>query len=256
MSRIAILHPGHMGAEIGRALIDAGHSVGWLPVGRAESTRRRAFRAGLLELEDLIDREIVLSICSPAAPVETARVVHGFAGLYVDANAISPATASEVAAIVSNVGASYVDGGIVGPPPQQPGTTRLYLSGDEAEEVAALFHGTRVESVVLQGSDTAASALTITFDAWSKISAALVVSVWGVAKELAVADALAQEWARSGPELELRRAFAFGAAQEQGWRWVDEMREIAGTFTAAGEPAGFGEAAAELFGRWSRPSDD
>jgi len=103
-----------MGAAVGRALVEAGHDVGWLPEGRGAGTRRRAEEAGLTALDDVADRDLVVSVCPPAAAVDTARSVAGFSGLYLDANAVSPGTASEVAAVVAG---SYVDGGIVGPPP-------------------------------------------------------------------------------------------------------------------------------------------
>jgi len=251
MTRIAILHPGQMGAAVGRALVEAGHDVGWLPDGRGAGTRRRAEEAGLTALDDVADRDLVVSVCPPAAAVDTARSVAGFSGLYLDANAVSPGTASEVAAVVAG---SYVDGGIVGPPPVRAGATRLFLSGARAGEVAAVFAGSRLEPVVLAG-DTAASALKMTYAAWTKITAALLVSLRGAARELGVEDALVAEWARSQPDLAARHAGALAAARDKGWRWEEEMRQIARTFGAAGEPAGFGEAAAELFARWPRPAD-
>jgi 3-hydroxyisobutyrate dehydrogenase-like beta-hydroxyacid dehydrogenase len=251
MTRIAILHPGQMGAAVGRALVEAGHDVGWLPEGRGAGTRRRAGEAGLTALDDVADRDLVVSVCPPAAAVDTARSVAGFAGIYLDANAVSPGTASEVAAVVAG---SYVDGGIVGPPPVRAGSTRLFLSGERAGEVAAVFAGSRLEPVVLDG-DTAASALKMTYAAWTKITAALLVSLRGAARELGVEDALVAEWARSQPDLAARHAGALAAARDKGWRWEEEMRQIARTFSAAGEPAGFGEAAAELFARWPRPAD-
>ena len=134
MTRIAILHPGSMGAAVGRTLVEAGHDVGWLPDGRGAGTHRRAEEAGLTALADVGDRDLVLSVCPPAAAVGTARTVAGFSGLYVDANAVGPGTAREVAAVVP--GAAYVGGGIVGPPPGQAGTTRRFLSGACAGEVA------------------------------------------------------------------------------------------------------------------------
>jgi hypothetical protein len=176
--------------------------------------------------------------------------------VYVDANAISPGRAGEVAAVVRSAGASYVDGGIVGPPPARAGTTRLFLSGEGATEVAGLFAGTRVEAVVLDGGGTAASALKMTYAAWTKITAALLVSVHRTARDLHVDDALLAEWARSQPDLTGRHAAAVEAARDKGWRWEEEMRQIAQTFAAAGEPAGFADAAAEQFGRWPRPTDD
>jgi 3-hydroxyisobutyrate dehydrogenase-like beta-hydroxyacid dehydrogenase len=209
-----------------------------------------------VELADVRECEIVLSVCPPAAALATARTLTGFAGLYVDANAISPDTAGEVAAVARSCGADYVDGGIVGPPPHRGGTTRLYLSGGRAEEIAGTFGGSRVEAVVLPDGETAASALKMTYAAWTKISAALLVSIGATAAELGVADPLAREWARSQPDLEARQSAAVEAARTKGWRWADEMSEIARTFASAREPSGFGDAAAELYARWPRPVDE
>jgi 3-hydroxyisobutyrate dehydrogenase-like beta-hydroxyacid dehydrogenase len=256
MTRIAVLHPGQMGAAVGRALVEAGHDVGWLPAGRGPGTRRRAAEAGLRELPDLADRDVVLSVCPPAAALDTARAAAGSGGIYVDANAISPDLAGEVGAVVVDGGAAYVDGGIVGPPPTRAGTTRLYLSGERAGAVAEIFGGTRVDAVVLDGGGTAASALKMTYAAWTKVTAALLVSIRGAAGALGVEDALGAEWARSQPELADRYAAALRAAERKGWRWEEEMRQIARTLAAAGEPAGFADAAAEQFGRWPRPADD
>ena len=253
MSVVAVLHPGQMGAELGRALVDAGHEVRWVPAGRGPGTVRRARAAGLVATDGVEGCDVVLSVCPPAAAVSVARSVPGFRGIYVDANAVSPETAEEVAAVV---GTSYVDGGIVGPPPTQAGTTRLYLSGDRAEEVGGLFAGSRVAVRVLPGGGTAASALKMTYAAWTKISAALLVSIDATARELGVDEALAAEWAESQPELAGRLRAARSAAERKGWRWAEEMRQISRTFAAAGEPPGFGEAAAELFARWPRPADD
>lgn len=82
-------------------------------------------------------------------------------GLYVDANAISPATAGEVARVIEDGGGSYVDGGIIGPPPVSAGTTRLYLSGSRAEEVAGLFAGSALAAPVLAAAGHGASALKL-----------------------------------------------------------------------------------------------
>jgi len=243
MTRIAILHPGQMGATVGRALVEAGHDVGWLPEGRGAGTRRRAEEAGLTALDDVADRDLVVSVCPPAAAVDTARSVAGFSGLYLDANAVSPGTASEVAAVVAG---SYVDGGIVGPPPVRAGSTRLFLSGSRAGEVAAVFAGSRLEPVVLDG-DTAASALKMTYAAWTKGTAALLVAIRATAQGHGVDDELLAEWAISQPGLADRYERAVQATGEKGWRWVAEMREIAATFAASGQPDGFHLAAAEVF---------
>ena len=97
-----------------------------MPEGRSEATARRARD---LTPGDPLTADVILSICPPHSARDVARSVRAFRGIYVDANAISPATSREVRALVPH--ADFVDGGIIGPPPTAPGSTRLYLSGDE-----------------------------------------------------------------------------------------------------------------------------
>jgi len=59
---IGVLHPGEMGAELGRALRERGHAVGWMRRGRSDATRERARAAGLVELQDVRACEVLLSV--------------------------------------------------------------------------------------------------------------------------------------------------------------------------------------------------
>jgi 3-hydroxyisobutyrate dehydrogenase-like beta-hydroxyacid dehydrogenase len=165
----------------------------------------------------------------------------------VDANAIAPQTARAVRALVEPGGARFVDGGIIGPPPAAPGTTRLYLSGDAAPAVAGLFERSALEAVVLPGAVGAASALKLTYAAWTKGTAALLLAIRRAARAHGVEAALLAEWALSQPDLAARSARAEQAAADKGWRWEGEMREVAATFADAGLPEGFHHAAAEIF---------
>jgi 3-hydroxyisobutyrate dehydrogenase-like beta-hydroxyacid dehydrogenase len=248
---IGLLHPGAMGAAVGRRLTGAGRRVLWASEGRSEATAERARQAGLEDAGSVADlaarSDLVLSICPPHGAVDTARAVGAFAGLYVDANAVSPATAAEIRDIVEAAGARCVDGGIIGPPPDGEGSTRLYLSGPDAPLVAQAFAGSGLETPVLGDDATAASALKMAYAGWTKGSAALLLTVRDAARALGVEDDLVAEWERSIPALPERSRQAARAADEKGWRWVAEMREIAATMAAAGLPAGFHEAAAEVF---------
>ena len=96
-------------------------------------------------------RRAIVSVCPPHAAEEVATAVArlGFAGAYLDANAISPTRARRINEIVTEFGATLVDGGIVGGPAWRTGTTRLYLSGDRAAEVAGWFEGSPLGTVVL-----------------------------------------------------------------------------------------------------------
>jgi 3-hydroxyisobutyrate dehydrogenase-like beta-hydroxyacid dehydrogenase len=251
MATIGVLHPGQMGAAVGGALVDRGDTVLWAAAGRSSDTRERARQHGLRPVDDVValaERcDVILSICPPDAALDVAGSVGGFTGVFVDANAIAPATSLRVREIV---GAGYVDGGIVGPPPVSPGTTRLYLSGPRAGEVADLFAGARIEARVLDGPDaTAASAVKMMYAAWTKGSAALLLAIDRAAGELGVSDALLEEWALSQPQLASRLAAARASAAEKAWRWEGEMRQVAATFLRAGQPGGFHEAAAEVYRR-------
>ncbi len=230
------MHPGEMGAAVGRVLQGNGHEVLWASAGRSDATRERAesFRdvgtaAALGE-----QAELILSICPPHAALEVARAVEGFAGTYVDANAISPMRAREVAELQPR----FVDGGIVGGPPTEPGTT-LYLSGDGAVAVAALFAGSILQARVVAD----ASAVKMVYAAWSKGTAAMLLAIREVARHFDVEE----EWRLAVPELLERLERAERSAAAKGWRWVGEMEEIADTFAAAGEPEGFHRAAAEVY---------
>lgn len=235
-----------MGAAIGAILVERGHEVLWRPEGRSGASAQRAEQAGLRADEQLTGAEAILSICPPHAALAVAESLRGSDALVLDGNAISPSTASRIGALI---GERFVDGAIVGPPPVREGTTRLYLSGPRAGEIAALFEGTRLEPVQLEGSPVAASALKMAYAAWTKGSAALLLAAASAARALKVEDALLAEWRRSQPHLEERLGEAAKAARTKGWRWTGEMTEIASTFETAGLPAGFHEAAAEVYQR-------
>ena len=243
-----------MGAAVGRLLSGRGETVLWASAGRSASTAGRAQAAGLEDAGDTGEvcrrSEILLSICPPHAALDVAREAGGFTGIYVDANAIAPDTAREVGALQPRL----VDGGIVGPPPTGPGTTRLYLSGRERAAVAALFSGTNLDARAISDEVGAASALKAAYAGWTKGSAALLLTVRELARAEGVEEALLEEWRLSIPELEERLAGAERSARGKGWRWIGEMEEIAHSMAAQDLPAGFHQAAAEVFRRAAEES--
>lgn len=254
IATVGLLHPGAMGAAVGKVLTQTGRSVLWASDGRSAQSAARAEQAGLDDAGTataLAARsDLVLSVCPPHGALDTARAVGAFTGLYVDANAVSPATAAEIRGVVETAGARYVDGAIIGSPPSATNhTTRLYLSGADAPSVAEMFAGSALEALVLDGAATAASALKMAYAGWTKGSAALLLTMRAAARAHGVEDALVREWEHSIPSLPGRSEQAARAADEKGWRWVAEMREIAATLTAADLPPGFHEAAAQVFER-------
>ena len=157
------------------------------------------------------------------------------------------ATTEAIRAVIEDEGGRFVDGGIVGPPPERAGTTRLFLSGAEADTVAAACADSAVEAVVLGPEPGRASALKMAYAAWTKGTAAMLLAIRATARAEGVEDALLEEWARSQPDATGRSEAAEDAAGRKGWRWIAEMEEIAATFAAAGQPDGFHRAAADVF---------
>jgi hypothetical protein len=234
---VGLLHPGEMGAAIGAALVTAGHEVLWASDGRSETTHGRA--ASFVDagsVANVVARsEVVFSVIPPSAAIELAESLPAFGGIYVDANAVSPATAARVGSVVKR----FVDGGIVGGPP----APRVYLSGGEAARVAALFEGSAIETELVSN----ASALKCAYAAWTKGSGALLLAIREFAQAEGIWEPLAEEWARSQPQLADRLARAERSAAAKGWRWVGEMEEIAAAFAADGLPPGFHTASAEVY---------
>jgi 3-hydroxyisobutyrate dehydrogenase-like beta-hydroxyacid dehydrogenase len=253
MRRIGLIHPGAMGASVGAAARSNQHTVLWASEGRGASTAARARRANLEDVGTVAAlvnaSEIVLSVCPPHAAEEVASEVAqlGFAGVYVECNAISPDRTRAIQQIVEDAGADYVDGGIIGGPAwTREAKTHLYLSGPRAEEVAVCFAGSPLNAPVISDRIGAASAIKMGYAAFTKGTTALLTAILGVVEKEGVRADLARQWGDAFTEQTVRRVCANTA---KAWRFVGEMHEIAATFRGAGLPGGFHEAAAEVYER-------
>jgi 3-hydroxyisobutyrate dehydrogenase-like beta-hydroxyacid dehydrogenase len=261
MKTIALLHPGNMGATIGACAATSGARVLWASERRSGASRARAQQAGLIDAESLAavvaQSDIVLSVCPPefAGEVATRVAAEKFTGIYVDANAVSRASAEEIGRIVTQAGASFVDGGIIGSPVKKAGTTRLYLSGAKAEEIAQLFAASMLDARSIGAVPGEASALKVVYAAWTKGTDALILAIRALAKHQGVDNALLEEWKTSQPALENKCVRAAAVAAPKMWRYVGEMREIAAAFESAGLPGGFHNAAAEISERLANFKD-
>jgi hypothetical protein len=243
-----------MGASLGAALRENGHTVLYARQGRSQASQDRAATAGIRAVDSVAEvaaaAEVVVSLCPPDAAVTVAEAVTatGFEGIYVDANAVSPATAAHLAAVVAGTGADFVDGDIIGGPIRRGGPTRLYLSGRRAREVAELT-GEHPETIVLGDDPTSASTMKMCYAAWTKGTSALLLAIAAVAEQAGLTGALQAEWAHSQPDLAGRLQRAVGSTPAKAWRFAGEMEEIAATFAAAGLSGGFGSAAADTYRR-------
>jgi 3-hydroxyisobutyrate dehydrogenase-like beta-hydroxyacid dehydrogenase len=199
-------------------------------------------------LDALAERaDVIISVCPPGAATEVAHAVSSLAfdGIYVDVNAISPTTARSIGQQFRR----FVDGGVIGPPVRSAGSTRLYLSGEDARDVAGLWTDTPLGTRIVDGGAGAASAVKVCFAAWTKGTAALLLAIRALAVGEGVEEALLAEWAISMPDLAEQSERAAVGNAPKAWRFSGELDEIAVTFAANGLPDGFGRAAAEVYER-------
>lgn len=256
MQTVGIVSPGAMGSAVGVALVRGGARVIVSLAGRSVRTRRLAEAAELevvALLEDLVgEAEVVLSI----APPEVARAIAGDIAhaaanveappLVADLNAVSPASARALAADLADAGLDLVDGSISGPPPWKPDTTRIYLSGERAREIAALpIAG--VERVVVGAEVGMASAVKMSTASVYKGTSALLAHALLAAERNRVLEHVLDDLRAASPELVENVARRLASAATKSERYVAEMREIALTQSAAGLTPALFEAMAEVF---------
>ena len=260
---IGILHPGDMGASIGRELRNLGHRVVWCSVDRSVATRDRASRAGLEEarsLEDLyVSTEVILSICPSEVATDVAKAVaeSPFRGTFVEANAISPLRMVGIGEQFCPERVSVLDGALIGLPPKEKTRTRLYLSGDTtvSDCVVELFKGSHVEVVVTGGSIGSVSALKMAHSAYRKTTWALAVQSMALAASYGMNDHLLEEARRldgtaiGHPELIPRIA-------RKAWRWSPELREVMESMRSEGLSGDLYLAAMSIYERWMHHKDD
>ncbi|MET9282605.1 DUF1932 domain-containing protein [Streptomyces anthocyanicus] len=258
---VGILHPGSMGAAVAACAATNATAVLWCESGRSTASVERAARFGLTPvatLAELLDRsDIVISLCPPAAAEALAHDVagYGFAGVYVEANAINPERTQRIAALLPD--ATLVDGGVIGSPPVGGKTPTLYLSGP-AEATAcieALFANTAVQAAVLGTEVGKASALKLSYASFQKTSRVLVALAVGMAREHGVDQELI-EVASGRTDSYLSEPQYVAKTAARAWRWAPELEEAADTLAAAGLPPEMLRAAAATLARWNDAKDD
>lgn len=241
-----------MGSAVGRALRGGGAEVVTTLDGRSERTARLARDAGIEGLPDLDavvgTSEVVLAIAPPdraetiAGALREAAIRVARKPLVADLNAISPATARRIEAALAGAGLELVDGSISGPPPTQPGTTRIYLSGRRAAEVAALpFAG--VDTIPVGADVGTASAVKMCTASVYKGTVALLTQALLTAHANGVLEFVLDDLGEPAGGAARRIA---RSATKSG-RYVGEMHEIASTQAAAGLTPALFEAMAVVY---------
>jgi 3-hydroxyisobutyrate dehydrogenase-like beta-hydroxyacid dehydrogenase len=260
VATVAVVSPGAMGSALGAALARGGARVVATVAGRSERTARLADHANIELLPDLAsvvhEADVVLSIVPPesagnvvADVLEAARGA-GALPLLADLNAVSPASVRASADVARETGCDLVDGSISGPPPWGSGTTRLYLSGPRADEVAGLpFAG--VETIVVGAHVGAASAVKMSTASVYKGTSALLAHALLTAGANGVLEHVLRDLQTGSPELSANLERRLASAASKSDRYVAEMREIAATQAAAGLTPALFDAMADAFARLS-----
>jgi len=257
MPTVGVVSLGAMGSAVADTLTRGSARVVATLEGRSERTAQLAQRASSVQLlPDLgsvvREAEVVLSIVPPerasAAANAVVRAARAQAArpILVELNAIAPATATRIQSLSSEAGVETVDGSISGPPPWKPGTTRVYLSGPRAPEVAALtFEG--VERIVVGEDVGPASAVKMSTASVYKGTTAVLLQALLAAHANGVLEHVLSDLRSGTPELvaNVERRLA-GAAGKSG-RFVGEMHEIAATQAAPGLTPALFDAIAEVY---------
>jgi Domain of unknown function (DUF1932) len=176
-----------------------------------------------------------------------AESLRGFAGVFVDANAIDPARSLRLGL---PFGERFVDGGIIG---GAGGQVNLYLCGPRAADVCALFGGD-VEAIDLGPELGRASRLKLAFAHYQKGSRALAAASHALAAEDGLTEHLLAE-ARRITVPALAAPDELGAVAGKAWRWAPEMLEIAAAMESARLPGEMARGAAAAFARWEADKD-
>ncbi|MFN5016056.1 DUF1932 domain-containing protein [Bradyrhizobium sp.] len=241
---IAVVAPGAMGSAIATRLVEHGCKVLTLLKGRSAATQARAAAAGMTGASEaeIANADIILSIVPPGEAVALAEQLATLINrnakkpVVVDCNAVNVETIRTIEDIVLSSGARLVDAAIIGLPPK-PGTKgpAFYVSGDAAGDIAVLGQ-LGLDLRLIEGPIGSASALKMSYAGINKGLTGLGAAMVLAATRAGAADALRDELALSLPQVQARLANALPDMLPKAYRWVAEMREIAG-FLGPDHPA-------------------
>jgi putative dehydrogenase len=255
---VTVIAPGMMGSAVAARLTASGASVRTSLTGRSAATSARARAAGMTDATDadLVAADFILSIVPPGEALALAeRLAPAMRGtarkpVYVDCNALNPDTVLRIDRVVRETGASFVDGGIIGPPPETDSSkTRIYLSGPDAQKVAAALQPYGLSMPVQPGPVGAASAMKMSYAGITKGFTALGATMMLAATRAGTAEALIAEMQVSQPALLKWLTSQMPKMPSKAYRWVAEMEEIA-AFVGEGQTGdGLFQSAARLYER-------
>lgn len=250
-----------MGSAMGASWRAGGADVVTCVEGRSARTRALAVQAGLRTVPrpaDVVAADLVVAIVPPDEAMAAARSIAeaakqaGVRPLVADLNAIAPTTAGRIEETLRQAGLEFVDGSISGPPPrpERRRSTRLYLSGERAREIAAIANPW-AEMFVLGEEAGQASALKMCTASVYKGTNALIMHALLTAAANGVVDEFLADVSRTWPDQVPGWHLDIALAASKSARYAGEMREIARAQAAAGLPAELFEGVATAYERAS-----
>jgi 3-hydroxyisobutyrate dehydrogenase-like beta-hydroxyacid dehydrogenase len=254
---VAIVSPGDMGHNVGKALKKEGLRIVTSLAGRSERTRKLAAAAGFEDLKSLeavaAEADLILSIMPPSSAVDAARAMakaikaSGRTPPYADCNAVSPQTAQKAADVIAGAGAPFIDAGIIGPGPgTRENPTHFYVSGPQASAMK-IIAGPHIEVIDMGPEIGRASAIKMCYAAITKGTWTLYASALMAAEALGVTDDLHGEIQFSRPKDYAEMERMVPRLPLDAGRWIGEMHEIAATLAGAGVTPNFHKGAADIF---------
>ena len=256
LKTVAILSPGDMGHDVGRALRQHGLDVITCLKGRSDRTRSLSQQAGIRDVGSLdrmvSEADLILSILLPAEVEDAAREVAaalqrtGCDTYFADCNAVSPQTAGAIHEIITDAGGRFIDGSIIGEPPGRGIPPRLYVSGEHADVMAEIA-GKEIDVRFIGDQVGQASAIKMCYAGLTKGTFALYFAVLTAAEAMGLSDELRSEFTFSQPEAHSRMERHLPALPVKASRWIAEMQEIAATFQAAGVTPFLHRGAADIY---------
>ena len=253
---IAIISIGAMGFGIATMLMHCSYTVVTNLDGRSETTKRRAFDAGIKVLslpEVILQSDIILSIVPPKDAFATGQIIAATAKAilpakwskkiaYLDLNAISPRLAGEISGVVKSPNFVFVDGSILNFPPKPLGDgtwfkPAIVTSGPLSEAIPNAWAEDLIQTLNIRHLNEkigAASGLKMCFASIFKGHVAIALQSYTTAQKLGVLPELKRELKEQFPAITETFDEMMMKSQQKAYRWIKEMEEIRDTFESEG----------------------
>lgn len=237
---IGILSIGEMGFHWAKLLKSHGVEALTYDKDRGEVSRKRGQNAGVkatASMAELVqDSELIVSIVVPSAAKRVAEAVAAAVKesgrkdlLFLDANAISPMTADDITAVLTPAGVHFVDGCIIGSAAKMGKGTIVYVSGPQADKLAAL-ESFQIPVKTLGPSTNQASAFKVVYAGLTKGLQGLFCELFMGARRFGLLKEVTAQYEESFPGLIDKVSSSIVGLRIHAGRRAEEMDELKRTF--------------------------